>query len=945
MNHKSENNNQEYIEILNANEHNLKNVSLKIPRNKFVLVTGLSGSGKSSLAFDTLYAEGQRRYVESLSAYARQFLGRIKKPAVQHIKGLPPAIAIEQKVRSSNSRSTVGTATEIYDYLKLFFARVGKTYSPISGKIVNRHTISDVVKFVINQKVGAKIFILSPISIENKSLEEQIKLIQRQGFLRVEINKGKSTETIKIDELLQDKKLQKQVKSFCLVVDRLKASDDSDTESRIADSVQTAFFEGGGVCQIKVETDNEIRTEEFSNLFEVDGIEFEEPNINMFNFNNPIGACEVCNGFGKTIGIDENLVVPDENLSLFEDAVACWKGEKMQYYKNLFIKNAHKYKFPIHKPYNSLTEAQKDLLWNGNKEVTGINNFFKMLEGEQHKIQFRVMLSRYRGKTKCPSCKGGRLKKQASYVKIAGKSILDLVLIQLDELKLFFDNLKLSEYDIKISKRLLTEIRQRLDFIVNVGLGYLTLNRSSATLSGGETQRINIATALGSSLVGSLYVLDEPTIGLHPRDTERLITVLLNLQKLGNTVLVVEHEEKVIEQADWIVDLGPLAGAKGGEIVFEGTFEDIKSADTLTGMYLSNRKQIEIPKVRRKPSKNKGFLEIIGARQNNLKNISTKIPLGVITAVTGVSGSGKSSLIKDVLYPAVLRYFNIYSHALGKFDDVKGDLKKLTSVEFVDQNPIGRSSRSNPATYIKAYDDIRKLFASQQYAKVNGLAPSHFSFNTDGGRCEECQGDGYITVEMQFMADVTMICESCNGMRFKEEVLDVKFREKNIYDVLEMTIDEAIEFFGNQKNVKKNELTVLRNIVQRLSVLSKVGLGYVKLGQPSSTLSGGESQRIKLATFIANETKTKPTLFIFDEPTTGLHFDDVRRLLAAFNELCDKGHTVLFIEHNVEMIKSADWVIDLGAEGGNAGGNLVFEGTPEQLVKCKKSYTGQYLKI
>lgn len=936
---------QEYIEIIKAHEHNLKNISLKIPRDKFVVVTGLSGSGKSSLAFDTLYAEGQRRYVESLSAYARQFLGRIKKPAVEHIKGLPPAIAIEQKVRSNNPRSTVGTSTEIYDYIKLLFARAGKTYSPVTDKLVEKHYIADVVKFVVKQPEGAKILILSPIDLSEKTILEQINLLAGQGFLRVEVKFDDETQTLRIDELKENENLLKKVDALCLVIDRIKASGDVDTESRVADSVQTAFFEGGGYCRIKVETKNEIIIEEFSNKFEADGIEFDVPSVNMFNFNNPIGACEVCNGFGTTIGIDEKLVIPDEKLSIFEEAVACWKGEKLQYYKNMFVRKAGKYDFPIHSPYADLTEKQKRLLWEGNHEITGIHDFFEMLKSEQHKIQNRVMLSRYRGKTICYSCRGGRLKKQADYVKIGGKSITDLVLMQIKDLKTFFNKLKLDEHDKKISKRLLTEIHQRVDFMVNVGLGYLTLNRASNTLSGGETQRINIATALGSSLVGSLYVLDEPTIGLHARDTQKLVKVLLNLQKLGNTLLVVEHEEMVIESADWLVDLGPLAGAKGGEIVFEGTVEEIKSADTLTGMYMSGRKEIEIPKMRRKPSARKGFIEIVDARQNNLKSVTTKIPLGVITAVTGVSGSGKSSLIKDVLYPAVLRHFEIYSHALGRVREVKGDLNKLTSVEFVDQNPIGRSSRSNPATYIKAYDDIRKLFSSQKYAKMNGLTPGHFSFNTDGGRCEECQGDGYITVEMQFMADVTMVCESCNGMRFQEEVLDVKFKEKNIYDVLEMTIDEAIEFFNDEKDVKKTDASTLKNIVKKLAVLSKVGLGYVKLGQPSSTLSGGESQRIKLATFIATESDSKPTMFIFDEPTTGLHFDDVRRLLTAFNELCDKGHTVVFIEHNLEMIKSADWVIDLGPEGGNEGGNLLFEGTPEDLIKEKKSYTGKYLSI
>ncbi len=936
---------EKYIEIRNAYEHNLKNISLKIPRNKFIVVTGLSGSGKSSLAFDVLYAEGQRRYVESLSAYARQFLGKMKKPAVEHIKGLPPAIAIEQKVKSSNSRSTVGTATEIYDYLKLLYARIGKTISPVSNKKVEKHNISDVVKYVISQPKGAKILILSPINILEKTIQEQLNLLSGQGFLRVEIQKETSSQTIKINDLTNQQELHKDIKSMFLVIDRIKASDDIDTESRIADSVQTAFFEGGGYCKIKVETKTEIKTEEFSNRFEADGITFEPPSVNMFNFNNPIGACEVCNGFGMAIGIDKKLVIPDEKLSVFDDAVACWRGEKLKYYKNLLIKKAKKYDFPIHKPYFELTKKQKHLLWHGNKDIIGIYDFFNLIEKEQHKIQYRVLLARYRGKTICSVCNGGRLKKHADYVKINNKSITDLVLMQIKDLKLFFDNLELNEHDKNVSKRLLIEINQRIDFMVNVGLGYLSLNRPSATLSGGETQRINIATALGSSLVGSLYVLDEPTIGLHAKDTEKLIKVLVNLQKLGNTLLIVEHEEKVIEQADWVVDLGPLAGAKGGEIVFEGTVKNLKLAETLTGMYMSNRKQIETPKIRRKPSAQKGFLEIIEAQQNNLKNISTKIPLGVITAVTGVSGSGKSSLIKEVLYPSVLRRFDVFTHSLGRVKNVKGDFDKLSSVKFVDQNPIGRSSRSNPATYIKAYDDIRKLFSSQKQAQVNGLTAGHFSFNTDGGRCEECQGDGYITVEMQFMADVTMVCEACKGMRFKEDVLDIKFKNKNIYDVLEMTIDEAIEFFSNYENITKNDILILKNIVKKLSILSKVGLGYVKLGQPSSTLSGGESQRIKLATFMTTDSNLKPTLFIFDEPTTGLHFDDVRRLLAAFNELCDKGHSILFIEHNLDMIKSADWVIDLGPGGGNEGGYLMFEGTPEDLANNKNSFTAKFLSF
>jgi len=935
---------QEYIEIINAHEHNLKNISLKIPREKFVVVTGLSGSGKSSLAFDTLYAEGQRRYVESLSAYARQFLGRIKKPAVEMISGLPPAVAIEQKTGSSNSRSTVGTATEIYDYLKLLFARVGKTYSPVSGKEVIRHRINDVVKFTAKQKAGSKILILSPIELKEKDIEQELIFLQRQGFLRVEANFKESTQTLKIDELITDIELQKTISSICLVVDRLKASDSQDTQARIADSVQTAFFEGRGTCKIKVEHENNIQIEEFSNIFEIDGIEFEEPDVNMFNFNNPIGACEVCNGFGTTIGIDDELVVPNKNVSVFEDAVVCWRGEKLQYYKNMFIQKSSKYNFPIHKPYIELTEKEVDLLWNGNNDIVGINNFFKILEEEQHKIQNRVLLSRFRGKTTCPSCKGARLKKSASYVKIAEKSILDIVKMQLGDLKEFFRNLSLPEFEQKVAKRLLTEINQRLDFMCNVGLYYLTLNRSSATLSGGEIQRINLATALGSSLVGSLYVLDEPTIGLHSRDTERLVKVLKNLQELGNTVLVVEHDQKVIESADYIIDLGPLAGAKGGELVFEGDFDKLKNAKTLTAQYINGSKKIELPKNKRKISAKKGFIEILGARQNNLKNISVKIPLGIMLAVTGVSGSGKSSLIKGVLYPALLRKFEIYSHALGKFDEIKGDFDKITRVEFVDQNPIGRSTRSNPATYMKAYDDIRKLFSSQPSAKISNLTSGHFSFNVDGGRCEECQGDGFVTIEMQFMANVTILCDSCKGKRFKEEVLDVTFKGKNVFDILEMTIDEAVEFFSEQKDVKKTDLSTITNIAKKLSILSKVGLGYVKLGQSTSTLSGGETQRLKLATFIAMDNTNDKILFIFDEPTTGLHFDDVRRLLSAFNELVDRGHSIIYIEHNPEMIKVADWLIDLGKEGGKEGGEILFEGLPEDLANIKNSQTGRFLK-
>ncbi len=936
---------QEYIEIINASEHNLKNINVKIPREKFVVVTGLSGSGKSSLAFDTLYAEGQRRYVESLSAYARQFLGRIKKPEVEKISGLPPAVAIEQKRTSSNSRSTVGTATEIYDYLKLLYARIGKTYSPVSGKLVKKHSIGDVVDFFTKQPVGAKVLVLSPIDISDKKLSDILIFLQRQGFLRVEVDLGDSFQTLRIDELAENTDLQTNVKALCLVVDRLKVATDEDTLSRLADSLHTAFFEGGGTCKLKIFGESQTIVEEFTNTFEADGIEFQEPDLNMFNFNNPIGACDVCNGFGTTIGIDEDLVVPNKNLSVYDDAVTCWRGEKLQYYKNLFLKVASKYDFPIFKPYKDLSEKEKDLLWYGGKGFTGIYDFFKLLEKEQHKIQNRVMLARFRGKTICPKCKGKRLKKEASYVKINGKAITDLVDMQLNELQDFFANLELDKYEQKVAERLLVEIRQRLDFMCDVGLEYLTLNRASATLSGGEMQRINLATALGSSLVGSLYVLDEPTIGLHPRDTQRLVKILKDLQALGNTVLVVEHDEQVIEQADYIIDLGPLAGAKGGEVVFTGSFDELKKSDTLTGQYISGKKQITIPEQRRQPSDYKGFIEIKGAYQNNLKHVDVKIPLGIMTAVTGVSGSGKSSLITDVLYPALLRKKEIYTHAQGKFAEITGDINKISRIEFVDQNPIGRSARSNPATYIKAYDDIRKLFASQKVAKLNGFTAGHFSFNTDGGRCEECQGDGFIVIEMQFMADVKIVCESCNGKRFKDDVLEVKFLDKSIYDVLEMTIDEAVEFFSVRKNIKASEIKTLDAIVRKLSVLSKVGLGYVKLGQPTSTLSGGETQRLKLASFIVNDNALQKTLFIFDEPTTGLHFDDVRRLLTAFNKLVDKGHTIIYIEHNPEMIKSADWVIDLGPEGGNAGGNIVFTGSPEDLAKCTKSYTGKFLGL
>ena len=935
---------KEYIEVINAHEHNLKNISLKIPREEFVVITGLSGSGKSSLAFDTLFAEGQRRYVESLSSYARQFLGRIKKPAVERINGLPPAVAVEQKTSSANSRSTVGTATEIYDYLRILYARIGKTYSPVSGKPVKRHTIDDVVKFIEKQPKGAKIYILAPLNMQSRSIAGHLDFLQRQGFLRVEIKINNENQTWKIIDLQENTEIHDKIEQLCLVVDRLKASTDSDTLTRIADSTETAFFEGGGICKIKVETDDEIIIEEFSNSFEADGITFREPDLNMFNFNNPIGACEVCNGYGSTIDIDEDLVVPNKQLSIFEDAVACWRGEKLQYYKNLLIRKADALNFNIHKPYYKLSKRELKILWEGTADTVGIYEFFDLLKREQHKIQNRILLARFRGKTICRACNGSRLKKDASYVKIGGKAITDLVNIQLNELLEFFNNLKLNKDDAKIAERPLIEIRNRLEYLCDVGLEYLTLNRPSATLSGGEAQRINLATMIGSNLTGALYVLDEPTIGLHPRDTRRLVKILKKLQTLGNTVLVVEHERQVIENADFIIDLGPLAGSKGGEVVFTGTYKKISDSNTLTAQYISGKKEIPVPKTRRKSSKYKGFIELIGVRQNNLKNLNVKFPLGLMVAVTGVSGSGKSSLVKDVLYPALLRKLNVYTHSPGRFDEIKGDIDKIHSVEFVDQNPIGRSSRSNPATYIKAFDDIRQLFSIQKLAKINGFTPGYFSFNTDGGRCDVCKGDGYIKIEMQFMADVTIVCEACKGKRFKDEVLEVTFKDKNIYDILEMTVDDAIDFFSSQKGLTKQEQTLVNSIVKKLSVLSKVGLGYVKTGQGTSTLSGGETQRLKLASFIIDNNPDKHTVFIFDEPTTGLHFDDINKLLTAFNELVNKGHTVIFIEHNLDMIKVADWVIDLGPEGGNKGGEIIFEGTPEDLINCKRSHTAKFLK-
>jgi excinuclease ABC subunit A len=922
-----------YIQIKGARVHNLKNIDLNINRNKFIVISGLSGSGKSSLAFDTLYAEGQRRYVESLSSYARQFLGRINKPEVDFIKGIPPAIAIEQKVNTRNPRSTVGTSTEVYDYMKLLFARIGKTYSPVSGKEVKQHHVSDVMSFIQTFPENTRILIGSPLKIKkDRDLLQEAELLLQQGFTRLEINQ----EIRKIDELIKENNPEYCKNSTCnIVIDRAIVMDDEDNLSRIADSVQTAFFEGHGECIVKIYQGEEIKEEHFSNLFEADGIEFEEPSVHMFSFNNPVGACKKCEGYGKVIGIDEDLVIPNKSLSIYQDAVACWKGDKMKEWKDELVYAAEKFNFPIHKPYYELNEDQRHLLWTGNKYFQGLTQFFKMLEENVYKIQYRVMLSRYRGKTNCPDCRGTRLKKEAMYVKVGGKSVQDLVLLPIDELQEFFVNLKLSDHEMQIAERILTEINNRLEFLTDVGLGYLTLNRLSSTLSGGESQRINLATSLGSSLVGSMYILDEPSIGLHSRDTVRLIKVLRKLQKLGNTVLVVEHDEEIIREADEIIDIGPLAGRLGGEVVFQGTHEQLEaSSESLTAKYLTGRETIEVPTARRKWS---NFIEVTGVRENNLKNVSVRFPLNTICVVTGVSGSGKSSLVSKVLYPALAKMFGGFSEKTGQHDMIRGDLNLITSIEFVDQNPIGKSSRSNPVTYLKVYDEIRKLYSELQSSKYNGFKPSHFSFNIEGGRCEECQGEGEITVEMQFMADIHLVCESCKGKRFRDDILEVTFEGKNIFDILDLTVDEAIDFFGSQKSPSA------KKIAKQLKPLQDVGLGYVKLGQSSSTLSGGESQRIKLASFLAKE-KGSPSLFIFDEPTTGLHFHDIRKLLDSFNALIARGHSIIIIEHNLDIIKCADWVIDLGPEGGKDGGRIVFEGKPEDLVKIQESYTGAALK-
>lgn len=935
-----------YIEIKNARVNNLKNVSLKVPRDKFIVVAGVSGSGKSSLAFDTLYAEGQRRYVESLSSYARQFLGRMSKPECDYIKGLPPAIAIEQKVIARNPRSTVGTSTEIYEYLRLLFARIGHTYSPVSGQEVKKHTTEDIISCIKQYGEGTRFVVLSPIHIaEGRTLEQQLKMYVQEGFARVWIK----SDFMRIEDLLEDEaSLKSNSEDMMLLIDRLSVDFSKDAVSRLIDSVETAFYEGNGECRLMFLPSN--ISYDFSTRFEADGIRFEEPNDNMFSFNSPLGACPTCEGFGKIIGIDEKLVIPNSALSVYDGCVQCWHGEKMKMWQDEFCRRAAKDNFPIFEPYYNLTQKQKDMLWHGlpsdkerdEHERVSIDDFFQMVKENQYKIQYRVLMSRYRGKTTCPDCHGTRLKPESNYVKINGMSITDLVEMPIANLYQWFLNLQLSEQEEMIAKRLLTEIRNRLEFIVNVGLGYLTLNRQSSTLSGGESQRINLTTSLGSSLVGSLYILDEPSIGLHSRDTYRLIKVLKDLRDIGNTVVVVEHDEEILRAADYLIDIGPDAGRLGGEVVFQGNTEDIgkltkdnsndyQSSKSYTVRYLTGQESIPLPAGRR--PWNMSIL-LKGARMNNLKGIDVKFPLNVMTVVTGVSGSGKSSLVKGILYPALKRHLSEVAEQPGEYIALEGDWEQIKHVEMVDQNPIGKSTRSNPATYVKAYDAIRQLFADQPLAKQMGFSPQYFSFNADGGRCDECKGAGVITVEMQFMADLSLECEACHGKRFKKDILDVQFHEKNIDDVLEMTVSEAIEFF-DQYNEKL--------IADRLRPLDAVGLGYIKLGQSSSTLSGGENQRVKLAYYIGQE-RQEPTLFIFDEPTTGLHFHDIRRLLSAFDALIERGHSIIVIEHNMDIIKCADHVIDLGPEGGAAGGFIVCEGTPEDIAKCEKSITGRFLK-
>lgn len=913
--------------------HNLKGIDVALPRNKFIVITGLSGSGKSSLAFDTLYAEGQRRYVESLSAYARQFLGRLEKPKVDYIKGISPAIAIEQKVISRNPRSTVGTITEIYDYLKLLYARVGKTYSPVSGKLVKRDSVSDVVDFVNTLSNDTRCMIVSKLIVpKDRTLEKHLDLLNQQGFARILVN-GQITKIADFDA-----KKSKKTDVIYLLIDRIVVDiTDEDFQNRVADSVQTAFYEGNGECDLFIEkADKSYNEHHFSNRFEADGITFEEPDINFFSFNNPIGACKTCEGFGSIIGIDPDLVIPNKSISVYDNAVAAWNGETMSYYKNQLVKNAHKFDFPIHKPISQLTKAQYELLWKGNQHFEGINDFFKMLEKESYKIQYRVMLARYRGKTVCPDCNGTRLRKDANYVKIGDKGISELILLPVSDIRDFFKQLKLNEHDATVAKRLLIEINSRLQFLVDVGLSYLSLNRVANTLSGGESQRINLATSLGSSLVGSLYILDEPSIGLHSRDTERLIGVLKSLKDQGNTVIVVEHDEDVMMAADELVDIGPEAGTLGGNLVFQGNHSQlVKNGNSLTAKYLTDKLRIEVPRTRRKW---KEFIEVKDATENNLKNITVKFPLNTLCCVTGVSGSGKSTLVKKVLYPNVRKHLEGY-FANTKSDKISGSLKQIQHIEFIDQNPIGKSSRSNPVTYTKAYDEIRNLFAEQSLAKARNYKPSHFSFNVDGGRCEVCEGEGTITVEMQFMANIELPCEACHGKRFKAETLEIHYKGKSISDVLDLTIDDAIDLFNLESDNR-----ICKRIIERLKPLQEVGLGYVQLGQSSSTLSGGEAQRIKLATFLIGGSTSSQTLFIFDEPTTGLHFHDVAKLLKSFNALIDRGHSLIVIEHNLDVIKCADWIIDIGPEGGEEGGTVVAEGTPEDVARSKTSYTAKYLR-
>ena len=915
---------KEFILIKGAKLHNLKNIDVAIPRNKLVVLTGLSGSGKSTLAFDTLYAEGQRRYVESLSSYARQFLGRLNKPQVDYIKGIAPAVAIEQKVNSTNPRSTVGTTTEIYDYLKLLYARIGVTYSPLSNRIVKKDFTSDVIDYVKSQKIEEKLLLLAPIKLEEgRSLKDKLKALKNQGYSRVKVD----GDVGRIDDFFE---LKMETRVVHLIVDRIIVKQEEDFYNRLADAVEMAFYEGKGHCAIENITNSKYSV--FSNNFELDGHKFLEPNIHLFSFNNPYGACPKCEGYGDVIGIDKALVVPNTTLSIYENAIFPWRGESMSYYRDLLVNNSHKFDFPIHKPYFELNDAQKELIWSGNKYFEGLNAFFKELESKSYKVQNRVMLSRYRGKTKCNACEGKRLRKEANYVKIDGRSITELVALPICELKLFFENLEITENESKIAKRLLTEIKNRISYLSNVGLDYLTLNRKSNTLSGGESQRINLATSLGSSLVGSMYILDEPSIGLHSKDSERLISVLKDLRDLGNTVIVVEHDEAIMEAADYIIDIGPEAGNFGGQVVAKGDYESLLKQKTLTAEYLNGNRYIKIPKQRRSSVNS---IKIKGARANNLKNINVEFPLNMLTVVTGVSGSGKSTLVKDILYPALQKKLMGYGPKPAEFSEISGNYSALKFIEFVDQNPIGRSSRSNPVTYIKAYDDIRALFSKQKLSVLRNYQPKHFSFNVDGGRCPTCKGEGVVTIEMQFMADVKLKCESCQGKRFKDSILEIKFNGKNIDDLLNMTIDQALIFF---------EIYQCQKIKKKLQPLQDVGLGYVTLGQSSSTLSGGEAQRIKLASFLGKANQSELGLFIFDEPSTGLHFHDIKKLLKSLNALIDQGHSIIVIEHNLELIKSADYIIDLGPEGGHNGGGLMAFGTPEKVAKSTNSVSAKYLE-